>query len=137
MAASSDCDLIWHIDRAKFNFEDPSDYEEWKKNKSVFFELTPSAADDFGEAVFADADSAEDDFEITKENGTLSISLEDDGPLISAWVKVSAELVDDVDEDTLSDWSSDEGGWASCSIYLGDFDAQIVGDDGGEWRLPD
>lgn len=137
MTNSNGHNLVWHIDRAKFNFEDPSDYEEWKKTKSVYFELSPSAADDMGEAVFVDVDDAEDDFEITKETGTLSITLEDDGPLISAWVKVKAELVDDLDEETLSDWSSDEGGWASCSIYLGDFDAHIVEDDGGDWRLPE
>ena len=137
MNTSNAFNLIWHIDRAKFNFEDSSDYEEWKKTKSVFFEFSPSASDDMGEAIFVDANDVEDDFEVTNENGTLSISLEEDGPLISAWVKVSAELVDDLDEEALSDWSADEGGWASCSIYLGDFDAQIVEDDGGEWRLPD
>lgn len=136
MTDESGCDLIWHIDRAKFSFDDPADYEEWKKTKAVFFELSPSAADDMGETVFADAFEVEGGFEITPDLGKVSISLEDDGPLISAWVKVSAELVEDLDEDTLSEWSSEEGGWASCSIYLGEFDAHITEDDGGDWRFP-
>ena len=136
MTDENGCNLIWHIDRAKFSFDDPAEYDEWKKTKSVFFELSPSAADDMGEAVFVDASETEGDFEITPNVGKVSITLEDDGPVITAWVKVSAELVENLDQETLSEWSSEEGGWASCSIYLGEFDASIVEDDGGDWRLP-
>jgi transposase-like protein len=127
--------LIWHIDRAKFVFSDPSEYKDWKKEKRVFFELSPSGADDAGEAVFCDPEGAGDDFEITEGRGVVKIKLEKDGPLITAWVGVSAETVDGLDADTLSEWANDEGGWASCSIHLGEFDASIEEDDGGDWRL--
>ena len=127
--------LIWHIDRAKFVFSDPSEYKDWKKEKRVYFELSPTGADDSGEAVFCDAESASNDFEVTEECGLVKIKLEKDGPLITAWVLVSAETVDGLDADALSEWASDEGGWASCSIHLGEFDASIEEDDGGDWRL--
>jgi transposase-like protein len=128
--------LIWHIDRAKFSFSDPSEYKEWKKEKKVFFEFSPTGADDGGEAVFVDPDSAEGDFEVTEGRGTIKVKLEKDGPVITAWVGVDAETVDGLDEDTLSEWANDQGGWASCSIHLGDFDASIEEDDGGDWRFP-
>jgi transposase-like protein len=127
--------LVWHIDRAKFSFDDADEYEEWKKEKKVFFEFSPSQSDDSGEAVFADASECEDDFEVTGDRGKVSITLEDDGPVVSAWVKVSADLAEDLDEETLSEWSSDQGGWASCSIHLGPYDASISEDDGGDWRF--
>lgn len=136
MSNKDNCDLIWHIDRAKFVFDNPEDYDEWKKTKSVFFELSPSASDDMGETVFVDASEVEVSYEITGDLGKVSITLEDDGPIISAWVKVSAELVEDLDEETLMEWSSEQGGWASCTIYLGEYDASIIEDDGGDWRLP-
>lgn len=125
--------VVWHIDRAKFSFDNVDEYEAWKKDKKVFFEFSPSQSDDFGEAVFADA--SEDDFEVTSSRGEVSITLEDDGPVVSAWVKVVADLVDDLDEETLSEWSNERGGWASCSIHLGPYDASMSSDDGGEWRL--
>jgi hypothetical protein len=128
-------ELIWHIDRAKFSFDDAAEYEEWKKEKKVFFEFSPSQSDDSGESIFADASECEDDFEITLEKGKVAISLEDDGPVISAWVKVKADLVEELDEEALSEWSSEQGGWASCSIYLGPYDASITEDDGGDWRF--
>lgn len=135
MSEEQSLGLVWHIDRAKFSFDDADEYEEWKKEKKVFFEFSPSQSDDFGEAVFADPSECEDDFEVTADRGKVSITLEEDGPVVSAWVKVSAELVEDLDEDALSEWSSDQGGWASCSIYLGPYDATISEDDGGDWRF--
>jgi transposase-like protein len=135
MSDAQSTELVWHIDRAKFSFDDPDEYEEWKKDKKVFFEFSPSQSDDFGEAVFSDPSECEDDFEVTADRGKVSITLEEDGPVVSAWVKVSAELVDDLDDEALSEWSADEGGWASCSIYLGPYDASISEDDGGDWRF--
>lgn len=128
--------LIWHIDRAKFVFSDPSEYREWKKEKKVFFEFSPANSDDGGEAVFVDPDTAEDDFEITEDRGVVKIKLEKDGPLITVWVGVTAPTVNDLDEELLNEWANDQGGWASCSIHLGDFDATIDSDDGGDWRFP-
>jgi transposase-like protein len=127
--------LVWHIDRAKFSFDDADEYEEWKEEKKVFFEFSPSQSDDLGESVFADAAECDDDFEVTADRGKVSITLEEDGPVVSAWVKVGADLAEDLDEETLSEWSSDQGGWASCSIHLGPYDASISEDD-GDWRLP-
>ena len=36
--------FVWHIDRAKFEFGDPDDYEAWKKSKVVRFEMDPSVS---------------------------------------------------------------------------------------------
>ena len=85
--------------------------------------------------MFVDADAAEDDFEVTEDRGLVKITLEKDGPVISAWVGVLAETVDDLDQETLTDWANDQSGWACCTIHLGDFDASIDEDDGGDWRL--
>ena len=136
MGGDDGFDLIWHIDRAKFYFDDPEEYEAWKKDKKVFFEFSPSQSDDCGQSVFADAGESGDYFEVTPDRGVISISLEDDGPEVSAWVQIKAKLIDELDEETLSTWSGDEGGWASCSISLGPYDAFITEDYGGDWRLP-
>ena len=126
---------IWHIDRAKFVFSDPAEYKQWKKDKKVFFEFSPSNSDDGGEAVFADAETAEDDFEVTEDRGLVKIKLEKDGPVITAWVGVLAETVEELDQEMLTDWANDQGGWACSTIHLGEFEASIVEDDGGDWRM--
>jgi hypothetical protein len=127
--------LVWHVSRAKFVFEDKAEYERWKGEKKVFFEMTPETSDDGGEAVFASPEASEQDFEVTDERGMISVSFGENGPVISAWVNVSADLVDDLDGDALSDWSSDQGGWHCATIHLGAFDAIISKGDGGDWRL--
>jgi len=126
---------IWHIDRAKFVFSDPAEYKQWKKDKKVFFEFSPSNSDDGGEAVFADAETADEDFEVTEDRGLVKIKLEKDGPVITAWVGVLAETVEELDQEMLTDWANDQGGWACSTIHLGEFEASIVEDDGGDWRL--
>lgn len=128
--------LIWHIDRARFTFSEPDEYKEWQKEKKVFFDFSPASSDDGGETVFLEPNSAEEDFEITEDRGLVKITLEKDGPLITAWVGVTAELTEGLDEETLNDWAYEQGGWASCSIHLGDFEATIEEDDGGDWRFP-
>ena len=63
------------------------------------------------------------------------MTLEDDGPVISAWVAVQVQTTEDFDDDALQEWASEEAGWASASIYLSDVDATITEDDGGDWRV--
>lgn len=127
--------FVWHIDRAKFVFENADEYEIWKKTKPVFFEMDPSMSDDGGEEIFEDAEAAAADFEINEDNGTLSISLEEDGPLITAWVKWVPNLADGIEPDEVIEWSQDMAGWSAGSIHLGDVDATISEDDGGDIRL--
>lgn len=136
MAVKADYDLIWHIDRATFRFDEPDAYANWKKDRKVFFSFDPTFSDDQGSAVFADADDAASYFEITEDKGDLLIELTGDGPVVTAWVKVKADLVTDLDEDALSIWSSEQGGWGSAVIDLGRYEAEFHWDDGGEWRLP-
>jgi hypothetical protein len=126
---------IWHIDRAKFVFSDPAEYKKWKKEKKVFFEFSPTGSDDGGEAVFADPEASDDDFEVTEDRGLVKVKLEKDGPVITAWVGVLAETVEELDQEMLTDWANDQGGWACSTIHLGEFEASIVEDDGGDWRL--
>jgi hypothetical protein len=126
---------VWHIDRARFVFEDVAEYAAWARDKKVFFRCCPTASDDEGASVFADAAQAEGDFEIAAERGNLLIKLEERGPVISAWVEVAADLVPDLTEDTLSVWSSEMGGWITSIIHLGEAYPTTDSDDGGEWRL--
>ena len=125
--------IEWVIKQAKFVFEDSDEYEMWKKEQKVFFEFAPTQADDSGENLFSDAESLEFDKEIDAESGSFSVSLEDDGPIITA--SCALEIPDKISEDALEEWSSEHAGWESSSINLGDYDAYISGDDGGEWRF--
>jgi hypothetical protein len=127
--------LVWHIDRAKFQFDNQEKYEEWKGHKKVFFEFSPGNADDSGEDLFADPNGQEAHFEVTKDKGDISVSIEDEGPVISAWVHVQARVNEEFEEDRLFEWSGDMGGWASSTIDLGEYEATILEDDGGDWRL--
>ena len=129
--------FVWHIDRAKFVFDDPTGYETWKQEKKVFFEIDPSASDDGAEDVLQDPEGAAFECEINDENGSVSISLENDGPVITAWVKWSPKIAEGVGEEEVIQWGLDMAGWESGSIYLGDVDASIVEDDGGDIRLLD
>lgn len=126
--------FVWHIDRAKFLFEDASEYEAWKKEKKVYFEMDPSGSDDGGEELFDDPSDGYAEFEIDDSNGNVSISLDDDGPVITAWVKWSPNLRDGVGEDEVLEWGADMGGWYAGTISLGDVDASISEDDGGDIR---
>jgi hypothetical protein len=127
--------LIWHIDRAKFAFDDAAEYDSWKEEQKVRFEWSPSSADSAGENLFEEAYDIEMDFEITKPDSELKVTLEDDGPVVSAWVAVEVQTTGDFDDEAFEEWASEEGGWASASIYLSDVDATITEDDGGDWRL--
>ena len=127
--------LIWHIDRAQFKFDKSNDYETWKESKKVFFEFSPTQADDFGDELFINPSNQGAYFEITEDNGKLIISLEKTGPVITAWVQVKTQVNDEFDEDHLLEWADELGGWASSTIDLGGFEASIIGDDGGDWRL--
>ncbi|NRP16363.1 hypothetical protein [Marinobacterium sp. xm-a-152] len=44
--------LIWHIDRAKFQFQYEAEYQSWRPDPQVFFELGSSSADDVGAKIF-------------------------------------------------------------------------------------
>ena len=69
--------LLWHIDRAAFRFENPDDYDTWKTEKKVFFEFSPSQSDDAGNELFANPEKQETHFEVTEENGEVSISIKE------------------------------------------------------------
>ena len=126
--------FVWHIKRAKFLFEDASEYEAWKKEKKVYFEMDPSGSDDGGEELFDDPSDGYAEFEIDDTKGNVSISLDDDGPVITAWVKWSPKLRDGVSEDEVLEWGADMGGWYAGTISLSDVDASISEDDGGDLR---
>lgn len=129
--------LIWHIDRAIFEVGDPNELSAWSKDPVINFEFSPDQSDDRGESVFANAGDISDYFKVSEENGSKFIyELNDNEVIVSAWVSVDVEVTEEFDEDVLDEWSSEQGGWASCSIDLGeDVDAYIAEDDGGEWRI--
>ena len=128
--------LIWHINRAKFEFSDPSDVDVWENNPVLNFEFSPAQSDDGGVAVFSDPESSANYFSLDSNNGKYSFSREGEHLIVSVWVRVAVDVVDDFDGDVLDEWSSENGGWASCTIDLGeDVDASIIEDDGGDWRI--
>ena len=127
--------LVWHIDRAKFEFENVSDIEEWKSNPDVFFEFSPSSADEPGDDLFVDVYDIEIYQKIEGNNSKVNFKVEDDRVIVSAWVTVDVETTEDFNEESFSEWADELGGWYSASISLGDFDATITEDDGGEWRI--
>ena len=45
-------------------------------------------------------------------------------------------MIEGLNEEILEEWASEKGGWASCSIDLGEeVEAYITEDDGGDWRV--
>jgi len=128
--------LVWHIDRAKFEFSDPAEIDTWETNPVVNFEFSPAESDDGGESVFVDADAASNYFALDADNSKYTYAREGDHLVVSAWVRVDVEVTEEFDEEMLDEWASENGGWASCSIDLGeDVDAFISEDDGGDWRI--
>jgi len=129
--------LVWHIDRAKFEVGDADELQSWVKNPTINFEFSPAESDDGGESVFTNPDDISDYFRVSEGNGS-KFSFEVDGNVvtITAWIVVDVEVVENFDADVLDEWSSEQGGWASCSIDMGeDVDTYITEDDGGDWRI--
>lgn len=123
--------FVWHISRARFSFEDLNEYEKWKQEEKVSFEIDPSNSDDRGAGLFEDPKDGCADFEVNESNGALSISLADDGPIISAWIGWTPRLREGVGEEDVLRWAEEMGGWFSGTITLSGFDASITDDDGG------
>jgi len=122
---------VWHIERANFVFDDLAEYEEWKINQKVYFEIDPTNSDDHGAAILDDPKEGIAEFEVNETNGAVSITLEDDGPVISAWIGWEPKLRDGIGDDEVLQWSEEMSGWFTGTISLGDFDASITEDDGG------
>jgi hypothetical protein len=128
--------LIWHIDRASFEFSDSSEIDNWESNPAINFEFSPGESDDGGESVFANPDEASKYFALNNANSHFSFTREDSNLIVTAWVRVDEEVIEGLNEEILEEWASEKGGWASCSIDLGEeVEAYITEDDGGDWRV--
>ena len=125
--------LEWIIKRAVFKFEDQSDYEKWKTSPEIYFEFAPNQSSDGGQSIFADPESIGLYEKIDDTNGSVSISFDDEAPTVTASFIVTVS--DRISEEALEQWSSEEAGWMSSTISLGDYVAYVSMDDGGEWRL--
>ena len=95
--------------------------------------LLPIRASDGGQSIFADPESIGLYEKIDDTNGSVSISFDDEAPTVTASFIVTVS--DRISEEALEQWSSEEAGWMSSTISLGDYDAYVSMDDGGEWRL--
>jgi len=102
-----------------------------EKRAEGFFELDPFNADDRGKDLFEDPKDGFAYFEVNETNGALSITLEDDGPVISAWIGWDPKLREGIENEDVLRWSEETGGWFSGTINLGNFEASITEDDGG------
>jgi hypothetical protein len=127
--------LIWHIDRAKFVFDNQDDFTKWQENPEIFFEFSPTSADEPGEDLFEDVYDIEIYRKVDDEESKTSFTVEADGVVVSAWIAIHIETTEDFDEESFSEWAEDFGGWYSASISLGDFEASIIEDDGGDFRI--
>mgnify|MGYP000285966248 CR=1 FL=1 len=127
--------LIWHIDRAKFVFDNEDDFKKWQEDPEIFFEFSPTSADEPGEELFEDVYDIEIYRKVDDEESKVSFTVEADGVLVSAWIAINIETTEDFDEESFSEWAEDFGGWYSASISLGDFEASIIEDDGGDFRI--
>ena len=127
--------LIWHIDRAKFVFDNQDDFTKWQENPEIFFEFSPTSADEPGEDLFEDVYDIEIYRKVDDEESKTSFTVEADGVVVSAWIAIHIETTEDFDEERFSEWAEDFGGWYSASISLGDFEASIIEDDGGDFRI--
>ncbi|KEO93260.1 hypothetical protein EH32_11080 [Erythrobacter litoralis] len=127
--------LTWSIRAAKFHFDSAEDYQDWKRDKRVFFLFRPSQSDDRGETVFADPENSFDDFEISAGDGDLLIYLEDSGPVITARVTIKVALRPGVDDEAIASWALEKGGWFGSTISLGLYDVSLTEDQGGDWEL--
>jgi hypothetical protein len=127
--------LEWSIERLRFRFDNIDDYEDWKKERRVFFHFSPSSSDDRGESLFVDPEKSSDDFEISPENGEVKIDLEEAGPVITVRVFVEVALRPGVDDEAIASWAREKGGWFGSTIHLGLYDVQTTHDEGGDWEL--
>lgn len=127
--------LIWHIDRAKFVFDNEDDFKKWQEDPEIFFEFSPTSADEPGEELFEDVYDIEIYRKVDDEESKVSFTVEADGVVVSAWIAINIETTEDFDEEGFSEWAEDFGGWYSASISLGDFEASIIEDDGGDFRI--
>lgn len=127
--------FIWHIDRAKFDFEDRRDYESWQDERKIFFQIDPSLSDAPVLQLFRPPDWGYEEFELTSENSKTAIGLGESGPIISAWILWQPELQANVALQDVLDWAAELAGWQSGSLSLGDFEATLTEDDGGDVRI--
>lgn len=127
--------LIWHIDRAEFKFENTEKITQWKKNPEFFFEFTPSTADVPGENLFQDVYDVDIYQKIEGKNSIVKVAFQNEKIIVSAWVVVDVATTEEFNEKDFAEWAYEYGGWFSATISLGDYEATIIGDDGGEWRI--
>lgn len=129
-------ELVWHIDRAVFEFDSAESLAKWvDEGKKVLFEFEPAGADDQGTTMFRDPQAAAQSFLLNKANSTVRVKVEGRTAMVTAWVKVSADLCRGVDEEAFDAWVHNDGGWASATISLTASDAHLMEDAGCEFRF--
>ena len=128
--------LSWHISRAVVEFPSRTEIDRWLGDPIVYFEFTPDQSDDGGSMVFANPLSQRTTVVIDQSNGGYTFTVNDHWMIVSAWVELCADVVDHFDQSLLDRWSSERGGWASCSILFSeDVDPVIISDQGGGWNV--
>ena len=127
--------LVWFTKRARFSFKDKDSYEAWKKDQKVYFEFDPKLSGDHGKSILRNpSETSTQYFEVTPDQGDVAIFLDEDGPWITAFIKVPVTILSDLDAVALEHWSNQLGGYNSATIHLSDEAAYDI-DDGVGWRL--
>lgn len=128
--------IYWSVYDAQYEFEDEDDLAQWKTTKELTFEFNIGDTDDGGSSVFKTPDKVNQSFDVKDgQKHKIEISISDTCVNITATICLEEDLVDGITEEQISEWSEDMNGWFSASLLLGDFDAHVVSDDGGEWSL--
>lgn len=72
---------------------------------------------------------------IEGDDSVVKVAFQYDKVIVSAWVVVDVATTEEFDEKDFAEWAYEYGGWFSATISLGDYEATITEDDGGEWRI--
>lgn len=129
-------ELVWHIDRAVFDFDSEEALSDWARaGQRVLFEFEPAGADDRGKSLFLDPRVAAQAFELTQTNSTVRVRLEGQTAVVTAWVRFVVDLRDGIDGDAFDAWVRTMGGWSCATISLFDTEASLSRDDGSEFRF--
>ena len=126
----------WFIDRAKFVFEDTTEYRRWMRDKQVYLKFDPTNSMDSGDHILQSpgADSAVM-IPLTPGTDGLRIEFGFEGPTITADVDLPVSLNDGVDEDALEFWAEELAGYMSVELILGGDDVYQEFDHGTGFRL--
>ncbi len=131
-----DCQLVWHIEEAEFEFPSSKEFRLWKSaGKKIYFEFDPPNSDDGGSTVFEDPTSESKYFELDTSNAKVVLDENNKKIKVTAWVIFQAKIKKGLKQEVFKKWAYEKAGWYCGTISLAESDSYISSDKGGELRL--